>query len=278
MSWERECFFSNSHSVLPLDNTVTGGLVAAMRDRELTWHEGWGLSQLCQSLCRPMAWSGWYGLETEVKLVISVLYRCHTDSSADVHTWAIYPIHCNLCTDPSFCRSIDSHCTTLSSNGKAYGNFWIPCIPHVSLDKTRALLWTLLLSHLPPPMLKFSPYIILSMLSNSKQSELTGIYREANHYAQFSWNSPYLGEHSNDIPPILLFTLRKMESKLGLIPLPYPVFFFPSCLRTTRDGFFSHSGTMSTFLMYHILLIFVMASVLCSLSWNHDGLMECLRY
>lgn len=83
-----------------------------------------------QSLCCPMVWSDWYGLKArllapEVKLVISVLYRCHTGS------FALYTATSVLTTDLG--RSIDSHCATLSSN-ESYGNFWI--------DEPGALPWT----------------------------------------------------------------------------------------------------------------------------------------
>lgn len=155
-----------------------------------TWLQGRALSHARQSLCCPMVWSVRYGLKAgllapEVKLIISALYRCHTSSFAEVHTWVICSIHCNLCTDP---RSLQVHWLSW-----CHSLYWGVRELLDSLNIMCRPWWTMsfaLDSSIESPsscMLHYSPCIILNIPPSWQQSSwrsqpLTGILWEANHY------------------------------------------------------------------------------------------------
>lgn len=213
VSWERECLF--------LIHTVTGRLVAALRDERLTWHQGRALSHACPALCCPLVWSGWYGLKagllaSVVKLVISVLLRCHAGSSvvplqkSIPEPFALYTATFVLTPGP--CRSIDSHSAALSSHWDVWELLGSPnttCRP----CRARSLALRSFIEPLPSiNVALFSPchteHAVKLKAEFLEGSAFHRMPREA-YYPQFSWISPYLYEYFNSVPPVLVATMRR---------------------------------------------------------------------
>lgn len=229
-----------------------------------------------------MEWLLWSESRTdslEVKLVISSVLRYHAGILTEVHTWAICLMYYNLNTDwPQVPVGPLILTMPLSLLTEIYGNFRIPWIPHVGLDEPGALLRAYLLSHLPPPMLHYPPYVILNMPSSWKLSfwrtqSLTGMLREANHYPQFSWISPNLCElyTFNYIPPIIVSTEKGWKvSMVGLITSSV----YPCLLSIIPQGY--KRGIFLLLKCQELSLCTISSSflwwyLLCTLSWSHDG-------
>lgn len=164
VSWERKCLF--------LIYTATSGLIAALREGKAYMASGKPRLPLLVLSTQGVEWlqrseSRTDSLRGKIGCFWGFL-RYHAGGSfTEVQTWAICCVYCSLSSAwPQVSAGPLILTVPLSLLTEIYGSFRIPWIPHVGLEELGALLWTYLSSHLPPPMLHYSPYVILNMPSS----------------------------------------------------------------------------------------------------------------